>query len=96
MLRINNGLRKLSKTDIYYLHLSKMNTFDISKPGIKIEKSELFFEQYRMAHNRDKYNNEVQDNRAIKHNRLFFHFMQRMFSCLDGLYMDESCILIDT
>ena len=53
-----------------------MNPFDISKPFIKISKSELLFEQYRMALKRDKYDIEVRDDDAIKCNRIFFGFMQ--------------------
>ena len=36
-----------------------MNPFDISKPCIKIAKSEVLFEKYRMALNREKYEIEV-------------------------------------
>ena len=43
-----------------------------------------------MALNWDKYNIEVQDDNAIKHDRIFFDFMQKMFSCLDGLYMNKN------
>ena len=48
-LRIHTGLRKLSKTNLFDLYLLKSNQFDISKPCIKIAKSELLFEPYRMA-----------------------------------------------
>ena len=55
MLKIHTGLRKLSKTNVYELHHLKMNPFDISVPYVKIAKSDLLFEKYRMALNRDKY-----------------------------------------
>ena len=72
-----------------------MNPFNIGKPCIKIANSELLFEQYRTALNRDKYEIEVRNDDAIKHNRIFFDFMQQTFNCLDGLYLREGCILID-
>ena len=49
-----------------------MNPFDISKQCIKIEKSELFFEKYRMALKREKYYIEVRDDDTIKHNQILF------------------------
>ena len=69
-----------------------MNSFDISKPRIKIANSEVFFEIYIMALNLDKYDIEVRDDDAIKRNQVFFDFMQQMFSCIDGLYMDKKCL----
>ena len=45
--------------------------------------------------NRDKNEIEVQDDDAIKRNQVLFHYMQRRFICLDGLYMDKKCLLID-
>ena len=96
MLRIHTGLRKLSKTNVYDLHILKINPFDIGKPCINIARSELLFEQYRMAHKRDKYDIEVRDDDAIKRNRIFFDFMQRTLNRLYGLYMDEIFILMDT
>ena len=73
-----------------------MNPFDISKPCIKISNSELLFEQYRTAFKQEKYDVEVQDDDAIKRNRIFFYFMRQTFNRLDGLYMDERFILIYT
>ena len=73
-----------------------MNPFDIGKPCINISNREMLFEQYRMALKRYKYDIEVRDYDAMKRNRIFFYFMQRMFNRLDGLYMDEIFILIDT
>ena len=59
MLRIHTGFWKLSKTNVYDFHLKKTNPFDISKPCIKIAKSEVLFEIYIMSLNRDKYDIEV-------------------------------------
>ena len=56
----------------------------------------MLFEQYRMTLKRDKYNIEVRDDDAIKRNQVFFDFMQQTFKSLDGLYMDERFILMDT
>ena len=66
-----------------------MNTTDISKYCIKISKSEVLFEQYRMALNPDKYDIEVLDDDAIKRNQILFDFMQQTFNFLDGLYLHE-------
>ena len=73
-----------------------MNPFYIGKPCIKIENSEVLIEQYIMALKRDKYYIEVWYDDAIKRKRIFFGFMQKTFNRLDGLYMDENFILIDT
>ena len=59
ILRIYTGLCKASKTNVYDLHLKKMNTTDISKYCIKISKSEVLSEKYIMALNPDKYDIEV-------------------------------------
>ena len=56
-----------------------MNPFDINKPCIKITKSEVLFGQYRMALKRDKYYIEVWYDDAIKHNQLFFDFVQQKY-----------------
>ena len=73
-----------------------MNPFDINKPCIKVAKSELVFGQYITDLKRDKYSIEVQDDDAIKRNQICFDFMKQTLSCLDGLYMNEICLLIDT
>ena len=49
-----------------------------------------------MALKKDKYYIEVRDNDAIKRNQVFFYFMQITFIRLDGLYLYENFILIDT
>ena len=49
-----------------------------------------------MAFNWDKYYIEVRNDESIKHNRIFLDFMQQTFNCLDGLYLHEGCLLIDT
>ena len=48
-----------------------------------------------MALNWYKYDTEVQNDDAIKRNRLLFDLMQRDFNHLDGFYLIEICILID-
>ena len=57
-----------------------MNPFGIHKPRIKISKNQLIFEQYIMALNWDKYDIEVQNDYAIKSNRLLFNFIQQTFN----------------
>ena len=89
MLRIHTILRKSSKKNVYDLHLKKTNPFDIGKPCIIIARRELLFEEYRMALKREKYDIEVQNDDAIKRNRIFFDFMQQTFNCLDELYLHE-------
>ena len=69
MLRIHTGLKKLSNTSVYDLHLKKYYPFDIDKPCIIIAKSEVIFEKYRMALRRGKYEIEVQNDDAIKRNK---------------------------
>ena len=49
-----------------------MNTFDICKPFIIIAEIGVLFEQYIMALNRGKYDIGVQDDDAIKCNRIFW------------------------
>ena len=90
MLRIHNGLRKSSKKNVYDLHLKQMNPFEIVKPWNIIARRKLLFEQYRMALKRDKYYIEVQNDDAIKRNRIFSGFMQRTFNRLDILYLHEN------
>ena len=73
-----------------------MNPFDIGKTYINISNIEVLFETYRMAIKRDKYEIEVLDYDAIKRNQIFVDLFQHIFSCLDGIYMNEKCLLIDT
>ena len=94
MLRIHTGLQNLSKTNVYDLHLKK-KSFDIGVTYINISRSEVLFEQYRMALNWDKYDIEVQNDDAIKRNQTLFDFMQRTFNRLDGLYIHKKYLLID-
>ena len=73
-----------------------MNIFDIRVPFINIANIELLFKQYRMALNRETYYIEVENDDAIKRNRIFFDFMQPTLNRLDGLYVHERFLLIDT
>ena len=73
-----------------------MNPFGIHELCIKIENNELLFEQYRMALNWVKYDIEVQNDDTIKSNRILFYFIQQTFNRLDGLYLHERLLLIDT
>ena len=68
MISINTGLLKLSKKNVYDLHLKKMNPFEIGKPCIIIARRELLFEQYRMDLKRDKYDIEVHNDGGMKRN----------------------------
>ena len=95
MLRIHTGLCKWSKINVDDLHLNKINPFDICVPCINITKSELLFEQYRMALHWDKYDIEVRNDYAIKCNQIFFDFMKQTSNRLDGLYLRKRCLLID-
>ena len=72
-----------------------MCPFDIRVPFINVAKSELLFEQYRMALNGDKYDIEVRNDYAIKSNRIFCDIVQQTFNRIDILYLRERCILID-
>ena len=96
MLIIHTGLRKLSKKNVYDFHLLKMNPFEIGKPCIIISRIQLFFEKYRMDIKRDKYDIGVQNDDAINCNLIFFDFVQQTFNRMDGLYLHERIILIDT
>ena len=49
-----------------------------------------------MALNQDKYDIEVRNGDAIKRNQILFDFMPRTFNLMDGLYLHEKCLLIDT
>ena len=73
-----------------------MNPFEIGKPYIIITRGELLFQQYRMALKRGKYYIEVQNDDEIKLNHIFFDFIQQKFNRLDGLYLYEKSLLIDT
>ena len=44
---------------------------------------------------RYKYDIEVQNDDAIKRNRIFFDFMQKTFNSLYGLYLHVKYLLID-
>ena len=69
--------------------IKKMNPFDICVPCIKIENSDLLFEQYIMALNRYKYDTEVQNYNSIKRNRIFFFILRNKNSIvwMDYIYM---------
>ena len=47
-----------------------------------------------MALNWYKYDIDIQNDDAIKRNQILFDFMQRTFNRLDGLYLNERCLLI--
>ena len=72
-----------------------MNPFYIGIPCIKTARSEVLFEQYIMALNREKYDIEVLNDDAIKHNQVLFDFMQQTFNCLYILYLHEKYLLIN-
>ena len=48
-----------------------------------------------MALNQDKYDVEVQNDDKIKHNRMFFAFVQQTVNLQDGFYLHGNFILID-
>ena len=89
MLRIHTGLRKLSKKNVYELHLLKMNPFEIGKPCIIIARENCYLKNIEWFLSGKIYNIEVQNDDATKRNRIFFDFMQRTFNHLDGLYLHE-------
>ena len=76
--------------------IRKINPIGIDKPCIKIAKSEVLFEKYRMALKQDKDAIEIQKDDAIKCNRICFDFMLRMFNNLNELYIKEKSLLIYT
>ena len=96
MLRIHTGLRKWNKNNVYDIHLREIIPIGIDKPCIKIAKSELLFEKYRMAIKQEKYAIKIQKDDVINRNRIFFDFMLRMFNQINQLYVREKNILIDT
>ena len=49
-----------------------------------------------MALNWDKYDIENRNDYAINRNRTLFDFMKRTFNLMDGLYLHENYILVDT
>ena len=61
-------MKKCNKNNLYDKHLCKINPIGIDKPCIKIAKSELLFERYRMALKRYKDVIEIQKDDAIKRN----------------------------
>ena len=82
MLRIHTVLRKWNKKNWYHILLCDNNPIGINQSCIKIVNSELLFEKYRMALKRDKNAIEIQNDDAIKRNRIFFCFMLRIFNHL--------------
>ena len=95
MLRIHTVFRKWSRRNVFDLHL-KMYLFDIRVPCIKIEMSELLFEKYRMDLNQDKNDIEVRNDDAIKRNQILSDLTQQTLNRMDGLYLREICLLMDT
>ena len=51
-----------------------------------VAKSEVLFEQYRIALKQDKDAIDIDGKDAINRNRLFFDFMLRIFDHLNQLY----------
>ena len=49
-----------------------------------------------MSLKRDKYDIEVQNYDTIKCNQIFVDFVQRTFNRIDGLYLHEKILLMDT
>ena len=52
-----------------------MNPLGIKQPRLTIAKTEVLFEQYRIALKRDKDAIDIEGGYAINSNRLFFDFM---------------------
>ena len=74
MLRIHTGLQKWNKSNVYDIHIRKINPIGLDKPCIKIAKSEILFEKYIMALKWDKDAIEIQKDDAIKRPNIFgFH-----------------------
>ena len=96
MLNINTSLLNLSKRNVYDFHLKQMNPSDIGKLCITIAISEVLFEQYRKAINRDKYYIKVQNDDAIKGKQVFSDIIPRTLILLYVLYLHEKFILIVT
>ena len=66
-----------------------MYLFDICVPCIKITRSEVLFEQYRMTLNWDKYYIMVRNDDAIKRKQICFDLIKWTFNILHGLYIHE-------
>ena len=93
ILRIHTGLRKWNKKDLFHMLLRDKNPVITNRLCIMIAKNEVLFEKYRMALKQDKDTIEIQGDDAIKHNRLFFDFMLRMFNHINQLYEKEKVFL---
>ena len=73
MLRIHTGLRKCNKKNQYHIILRENNPIRIDQPCINIANSELLFEKYiqwLLSGKKDAI--EIQNDDAIKRNRIFF------------------------
>ena len=86
----------MEKENLYDKNPREINPIGINKPCVKIAKSEILFEKYRMALNRDKDAIEIQNDDAIKRNQIFCDFILRMLNHLTQLYVKEKSILIHT
>ena len=82
-------MRKWNKNNVYDKHLHEINRIGIDKQCIKIAKSELLFEKYRVDLKRDKDAIEIQKDDAINRNRILFDFMLGMFNHITQLYVNE-------
>ena len=59
---------------------------------LRLKRVKFYFRKYRMALNWDKYEIEVIYSVAIKCNLILFDFVQKMFSSLDGFYIDKDVL----
>ena len=95
MLSIHTGLQKLSKKNVYDVHLKKWIHLKSVNHALLLQGEKCYLKNIEWLLS-EKYDIEFQNDDAIKRNQIFFDFMQWTFNCMDGLYIHEECILIDT
>jgi hypothetical protein len=94
ILNLHTGIRKWHRNDIYDRHLKAMNPL-IHEPCSEIVSSQILFEQYRVALNRDTWDiSRLNDEEPIRRATMFHDFLSRMFQNLSTYYFEDKVIVM--
>ena len=96
MLSIHTGMRKLSKTNVYNLHLKIIIHLILVYHVLRLQRVNYYLKNIEWLLVRTNITLRFKMMMQYSVTKNYFDFMRQRLNFMDGLYMHEKCLLIDT